>query len=1342
MKYITTLRPISKAFSPIDRRTPDKTARRRAAIITSGITAVVFFAFGIFQLSDVSAKRIDDEIYLKNSLAVNDVVRRLAVGANDVVYNPHDQKLYVSRSGTSGSGGNSISSIDPIAGQTLTTVYIGSEPNRLALADDGHTMYVGLDGNLSVRRFDTDTQTPGMQFALSSQNGQYLAIPNDLAVVPGSPDRVAVTYSADAYNPSGEAALYNNGLRMPSVITNLPGTMKYLAFSDLPTKLYGTNFNNGLAVMAVSDSGLVDATPNNSVYAGRIKYSNGKLLSSNGQVFDAASRTVVGTCPNVFSNAFAVDPPSGRVFYSTWNSGNQVMTIRAFDINTFLDIGSLPIPNVKGDAVSMVRYGTNGLAITTADRSLILVQTSLIPTNDPLPTPTPSPSATPTPSPTPIQVFIRRMPTSVNSFVYSEASQRFYASIPSSEYSIGNSIQQIEPVTGDIEDTTFIGSEPNVLALSGDQQSLFVGIDGAGAVKNFDVNTHQPGPQFPLGINYNGPLIANEIEAQPGSANAIAVVTYEGGGPVTRIYDSGIGRAQSANIGSIKFRTSTELIGGSTATARYSLGSTGLSFVADISNNSGAASAVANGLMYTLSGRVIDPVSRVVLGSFGGLDSVNSVTVDVENNKAIYLSRTSVGTEIRAYDLSSFVFIGSIKVPNVFVGTPSHLTRWGTNGIAFRGEDTKMYLLQSDLISNVGAVPSPTPTVSPCPTPSPLDIPTFVRQVNLPVNDIVYNSQDQTLYASVDSSAPAAQANSITRIAPTNGQIGSSVSVGSGPGRLALADDGQTLYTVLGQTGKTVRKVNIQTLSAGPQFNVPSNLLDIKVMPGSPQTIAGADGQNKGVTIYDNGVPRPNSSTGGAYGIYTIDFATPDTIFGLDSNTSARSLEKFSINSSGVTPAYVGSINPYGAVNQMIYADGLLYFTTGTVYNPQTKSTVGLFQMSGAIAVDLPNHRIYFVSGNVLSAFDTRTFRRLGIVTLPTVSGFPTSLVRWGENGLALRTSINNAGTNVGQLYLIQSALVSNALSIPKGVQLSNTQIGAYEPNSSGASLTVIRTGDLSSAETFEYTTTDGTAHAGSDYSSPIGSIAFLPGESSKTKSIPIINDNIYEPQETFTVSLTSPTSGTELLSPATALVTIFDDDQRPSIAGGNTSVNEWDTGTNVNVLLQVSLSNPSSETVTVNYATANGTATAGSDYLAVNGTLTFAPLETTKIVPIVIVGDNTIEGNETFSLNLTSPTNGSIPNALVTVTIIDNNPALYAAVSGKVLTSDGHGLRSASVSIKDSQGVRRTVLTNSFGLFTFDKVLKGNSYTITVSSKRFRFNPQIVSVSDDLTLPDFVGQE
>ncbi len=112
-----------------------------------------------------------------------------------------------------------------------------------------------------------------------------------------------------------------------------------------------------------------------------------------------------------------------------------------------------------------------------------------------------------------------------------------------------------------------------------------------------------------------------------------------------------------------------------------------------------------------------------------------------------------------------------------------------------------------------------------------------------------------------------------------------------------------------------------------------------------------------------------------------------------------------------------------------------------------------------------------------------------------------------------------------------------------------------------------------------------------------------------------------------------------------------------PTLSINNVSANEGNSGTTAFVFT-VTLSAASTSTVTVNYATADGTATAPSDYAATSGTLTFAPGVLTQPISVNVNGDTTVEPNETFFVNLSSPTNATIAGATGTGTIINDDSA------------------------------------------------------------------------------------
>lgn len=121
--------------------------------------------------------------------------------------------------------------------------------------------------------------------------------------------------------------------------------------------------------------------------------------------------------------------------------------------------------------------------------------------------------------------------------------------------------------------------------------------------------------------------------------------------------------------------------------------------------------------------------------------------------------------------------------------------------------------------------------------------------------------------------------------------------------------------------------------------------------------------------------------------------------------------------------------------------------------------------------------------------------------------------------------------------------------------------------------------------------------------------------------------------------------------------------DVAPSLRINDVSLNEGNSGTTAFTFI-VSLSAPSTKTVTVAYAAANGTATAGSDYTAASGTLTFAPGVTSQPVTVLVTGDTTVENNETFFVNLSNASGASIADSQGQATIVNDDVSVTPAIS------------------------------------------------------------------------------
>lgn len=223
-----------------------------------------------------------------------------------------------------------------------------------------------------------------------------------------------------------------------------------------------------------------------------------------------------------------------------------------------------------------------------------------------------------------------------------------------------------------------------------------------------------------------------------------------------------------------------------------------------------------------------------------------------------------------------------------------------------------------------------------------------------------------------------------------------------------------------------------------------------------------------------------------------------------------------------------------------------------------------------------------------------------------------------------------------------QPSISINDVSVVEGI--TGTTTATFTVSLSAASTQTV---------TVNYATAGNTATSGTDFVAASGTATITPGLLSTPITISVNSDIMFEPSETFFVNLTNPTNAT--INDNQGIGTINNDDAEPTIFINNASVAEGNSGTTA-AAFTVSLSNPSFQTITVNYATADNTATAASDYVAASGTLSFAPGQTSLPLNVTINGDTAIEPNESFSVNLSLPTNASFADNQGAGTILDDD--------------------------------------------------------------------------------------
>jgi hypothetical protein len=262
-----------------------------------------------------------------------------------------------------------------------------------------------------------------------------------------------------------------------------------------------------------------------------------------------------------------------------------------------------------------------------------------------------------------------------------------------------------------------------------------------------------------------------------------------------------------------------------------------------------------------------------------------------------------------------------------------------------------------------------------------------------------------------------------------------------------------------------------------------------------------------------------------------------------------------------------------------------------------------------------------------------------------------------------------------------QPTLSINDMSVTEGNSLTqNVNFVVTLSAASGTPVTVM------------YATADGTAVAPSDYTSKSGTLTFNPGVTSQIVQIKVVGDTVNEADERYNVNLSVPVGAT--ISKNQGIGTIVNNDALPAITINDVSVTEGDTGT-VNMTFQVALSVASATNVTVNFATADGTATAADDYFAQSLTLTIPAGSTLGIISIQIKGDTKNEADEQFYVNLTAPTNATITDAQGLGTIVNNDPAPTLSINSVSVAEGNTGTKNETFTVTLSAVSGKTVTVN-----------------------------------------------
>ena len=260
---------------------------------------------------------------------------------------------------------------------------------------------------------------------------------------------------------------------------------------------------------------------------------------------------------------------------------------------------------------------------------------------------------------------------------------------------------------------------------------------------------------------------------------------------------------------------------------------------------------------------------------------------------------------------------------------------------------------------------------------------------------------------------------------------------------------------------------------------------------------------------------------------------------------------------------------------------------------------------------------------------------------------------------------------------------------------LSINDITITEGNTGGtqATFTVTLSGASDQTVTVQANTTNGIAKAPADYTATATTLTFTPGQTSRTITVPVAGDLLDETDEGFYVFLSAPSNAE--LGKARGVATILDDDDQPTISIEDLSIGEGNSGQRVAVV-RLTLSAPSGKVVRVNYATSNGTAVGGNDYVAVASTqVAFNVGQTVAFARVLINGDLLPEANETVLVSLSAPLNATLADNQGVVTILNDDSPPALTINDVQITEGNSGTKNLTFTVSLSKATGQTVTVN-----------------------------------------------
>jgi uncharacterized repeat protein (TIGR01451 family) len=283
------------------------------------------------------------------------------------------------------------------------------------------------------------------------------------------------------------------------------------------------------------------------------------------------------------------------------------------------------------------------------------------------------------------------------------------------------------------------------------------------------------------------------------------------------------------------------------------------------------------------------------------------------------------------------------------------------------------------------------------------------------------------------------------------------------------------------------------------------------------------------------------------------------------------------------------------------------------------------------------------------------------------------------------------AGTNLTSTEIYDPARTKP----PPAVSIANAGCAEGDLGTTNLNFNLTLSSPVGLPVSVDFATSGNSAVDGVDYVGANGTVIFPPGSTNQTVTVSAIGNRDYEPDKNFQVNLSNPTNISIEINQGTG--TILNDDPIPTVTIAPATILEPNVGT-TNLSFTAYLSAKSYQAISVNYATSDGSAVAGSDYIATNGLLTFDPGVTNLTLSVLVKGDTLYESNEVFYVVLSSPTNGIVgPPGPGTIISDDGWPGVLDHFTFSAITSPQYATFPITLTVTARDGFNN-IVTNFNG--------------------------------------------